>query len=176
MNFNFLFSTSPGKDINDPRHVPTSAMIRHIVKRARTGPADRKSVKCHNVNNSGLRSRQQNVSRPSRNDVCPPLSISTSSLRFFSFCRISDKISFVIIAHYFLLQSDDSILETLTKVADVVRPIAIKASLSPEQKVVPTRVSSPVLSPTISLPAPDKITNILPLQLAGLADLIIRNQ
>ncbi|KAL5269323.1 hypothetical protein ACHWQZ_G002963 [Mnemiopsis leidyi] len=121
-----------GKDINDPRHVPTSAMIRHIVKRARTGPADRKSVKCHNVNNSGLRSRQQN--------------------------------------------SDDSILETLTKVADVVRPIAIKASLSPEQKVVPTRVSSPVLSPTISLPAPDKITNILPLQLAGLADLIIRNQ
>lgn len=27
-----------GKDINDPRNVPTSAMIRHIVKRAKTGP------------------------------------------------------------------------------------------------------------------------------------------
>ncbi|XP_063684248.1 uncharacterized protein LOC134818562 [Bolinopsis microptera] len=111
-----------GKDINDPRHVPTSAMIRHIVKRARTGPNERKTGKCHN------RNKPQN--------------------------------------------SDESILESLTKVADIVRPIAIKASLSPEQKTLP----SPALSPSFSLQSSDEIKNILPLQLAGLADLIIRNQ
>ena len=79
-------------------------MIRHIVKRARTGPAEKKSVKCHNVNNSSSRSRQQNVSRPSSSGVCPPLStaISTSFLRCLVFCRVNDKICFVIIAHYFL--------------------------------------------------------------------------
>ena len=70
-------------------------------------------------------------------------------------------------------------LRTLSSVADIVRPIAIKASVSPS---ICTKASeSPdlknfPLESLSSLAAQNPLRNLLPIQLAGLADIIIRNQ
>lgn len=81
----------------------------------------------------------------------------------------------MLIPYYF--QSKDAImLDSLSKVADIVRPIAVKASRSPDQKTL--HVTGSALSPTLGClrRSPDLEGNMLPLQLAGLADLIIRNR
>ena len=186
-------SSSLGLDINDPRNVPTSAMIRHIVKRARNGPTEKKprkpKVKTISVRVTiDIRQKNDQQSEDKYNHKIFLLRCYKKGHRKFSFEFNRAKIY----TREKSLQFLDCISEKVTKfspqevdlASQVHRPVAVKPTSPPPQP--PVVSNSSLLSPPppnhTSLLSPQSLnSNILssflfPSQLLGIADILFNSK